>query len=100
MGESDAPRLLARRSEYGYVDRPGLALTREPEAIDAEEQERQTIDARRRDRERRLDAWRPARSLIFAGLVAFQPAADSRSASDLRAIERTLRRIDQRLSAQ
>lgn len=50
----DEPRYLARRSEQGYVDTPALALTGEPEAVDEEEQQRQTDAARRRALETRI----------------------------------------------
>lgn len=43
---SDAPRLLAARSEYGYTDHPSLALGMEPEAVSAEEQNVISIRAR------------------------------------------------------
>jgi hypothetical protein len=95
----DRPRLLAQRSEFAYTDRVDQALRDEPEAVSAAEQRHLTELAHRRDRRRRLDAWKPARSLISAGIVSFTPAADRYSRSDLRVIERTLRRIDQRLGA-
>lgn len=95
----DRVRLLAARSEWGYTDNRFKAMRDEPEAVSRQEQERQTQLARRRERQHRLDAWRPARSLISAGIVSFQSAADPQSRSDLRLIERAVRKIDARLGA-
>jgi len=41
------PRLLAARSEVGYVSFGGLALPREPEAVPAAYQRKLTSEARR-----------------------------------------------------
>jgi hypothetical protein len=95
----DPPRLLAARSQFAYTDRLDQAMHDEPEAVSASEQRHLTDLAHRRDRQRLLDAWKPARSLLMAGIVSFTPNADSRSRSDLRLIERTMKRIDARLRA-
>ena len=38
----DTPRLLHRRSQNGYTSTPGMALNREPEAVDVDTQHRIT----------------------------------------------------------
>jgi hypothetical protein len=96
----DPVRLLAQRSEHAYTSNPLKALKEEPEAVDAATQAELTARSRRAERERLRAAWAPARSLISAGVVAFRPMADSRTQSDLRVIERTAQRIDQRLAGQ
>jgi hypothetical protein len=54
-------RLLAQRSEFGYTDRPELAVPWEPEAITEDEQNVISLRARtefaevRRDENRRQD---------------------------------------------
>jgi hypothetical protein len=68
--------------------------------VPADEQRRQTELARRKERERKAAAWKPARSLITAGIVAYSPMADRPTLSDLRVIRRTLERIDRRLTGQ
>jgi hypothetical protein len=97
---ADKPRLLAKRSEVGYVSDSARALRGEPEAVSASEQRHLTQLARRRERQRRVDAWRPARSLLMAGIVAYTPAADPTTRSDLRVIQRVVQKIDRRLGAQ
>jgi hypothetical protein len=52
---ADPPRLLARRSEQGYVTSPAVALPREPEAVDEETQRQISTEARLRFAETRSD---------------------------------------------
>jgi hypothetical protein len=98
--QRDRPRLLAARSEHGYTTNPLAAMKDEPEAVSEVKQAELTVRSRRAERERLRDAWRPAHSLITAAIVGFLPVADRRSQSDLRVIERTAARIDQRLAGQ
>lgn len=100
MTSADPARLLARHSEHGYVSDVALAMDREPEAVPEAAQQRITRDAHRRDRQRQIDAWRPCRSAIAAGVAAYEQIADRPALGDLRAISRSLQRIDQRLGAQ
>ena len=95
----DRPRLLAARSEFGYVDVEARALPAEPEAVSALEQERQTKTVHRQEEERRKTAWRSAHSQIDGALQQFEQEGhpDPRTRSDTRAIARTARRIDERL---
>jgi hypothetical protein len=67
----DEVRLLAARSEYGYVDRLSAALPGEPEAIPSDVQQRYSAAARRRDSARLRAEWGPHRDLILSELDAF-----------------------------
>jgi hypothetical protein len=97
--KDDRPRLLHARSEYGYTDRIQAALPHEPEAVSAEEQKRQTLQARRDDQQRRADAWKAAHGQIDGALQRFKQEGrpDPRTVSDLRVIERQARRVGERL---
>jgi hypothetical protein len=92
------PRLLHRRSEHGYTDRPAQALTAEPEAVSAAEQRRLTTEARRRATEREREAWHRFRTIVVPELVALGGVLDRGLASDLRALARQLERIDRKLA--
>ena len=52
---ADPPRLLARRSEQGYVSHPGVALEGEPGAVPEDVQRRISTEARMRFAETRAD---------------------------------------------
>jgi hypothetical protein len=95
--DADEPRFLHRNIAHGYTARHDLAARGEPECVSEDYQRQLTEQARSRETRRRLAAWRPAAELIQSGIAAFAPSADTRSRSDLRVIERTLKRIDQRL---
>jgi hypothetical protein len=97
---ADAPRLLHKYSQHGYTSHLHEAMRDEPEAIPLAVQDDYAQDAHRRDRECRIAAWRQCRSAIAAGVAAYEPIADRPALGDLRAISRSLRRIDQRLGAQ
>ena len=62
------PRLLALRSQFGYVDDARLAMRDEPEAVPASYQERLADEAERRDREQRVTAWKSAHETIASVL--------------------------------
>lgn len=96
---TDEPRLLAQRSELGYVRFGGQALAGEPEAVDEATQERFALAARRARDEQLRAAWALAHGQIDSALRTFEEAGrpDSRTLSDARAIERTAARIDKRL---
>jgi hypothetical protein len=95
----DRPRLLARRSEHGYTDRPALALPLEPEAIDEETQRRQTLSARRREQARLRAAFDETSAKINGSLdelssrVALPPGARS----GVRAVRRSTAALGRRL---
>jgi hypothetical protein len=72
----------------------------EPEAVPVDQQKRLTELAHRRELQRRVDAWKTARSVITAALVGFQPFADPSMKSDLRLVTRACEKIDRRLAAQ
>src|SRR5262249_18011673 len=54
--DADRPRLLARRSEVGYVDHPTRALQGEPEAISEADQERLAEQDRHAAEQRRTES--------------------------------------------
>lgn len=60
----DHVRLLARRSELAYTDRPAAALDGEPEAVDAATQARLSERARRTAVEREARAWGEVRVVV------------------------------------
>jgi hypothetical protein len=91
----DALRLLAQRSELGYVDRVDRALTDEPEAVSAAEQRFQTRQAARLKEERERESWRSARSSILLAIESVHVEADVEH--ELRAIRRACERVDRKL---
>jgi hypothetical protein len=94
----ERPRLLHQRSQYGYTDRHAEAMRDEPEALSAREQAEQTAEAHRRWHEQQRRAWGKARDQIIGATQEFSASAavDPRTRSDLRAIQRTVTRVDQR----
>jgi hypothetical protein len=96
--DGDRPRLIARRSELGYVERAALALPHEPEAVDAATQAGLTLAAHRRQVRERADAWQTGRRLILDGVRVVRAARPPRAiVGDLRVLERQVSRIDDRL---
>jgi hypothetical protein len=92
---ADAVRLLALRSEIGYVDEPIRALVDEPEAVSAAEQRYQTRQAARLKEEREREVWRTARASILLALETVHVDADV--SHELRAIRRACERVDRKL---
>lgn len=93
-------RLLARRSEYGYTDKPSLALPGEPEAPPERDVELFALDARDRDSTRQaeeLAAWRelPLDQRLRDALASARRRGIDCS-RDLRLIEQRLERIKRR----
>jgi hypothetical protein len=85
-------------SQYGYTDKPSLAVREEPEAVPPEDQEWLTEQAKARDRERLFGEWEPLKRMILriveeAGGRAFGP----RVRDELRVIRRSVERVSQRL---
>jgi hypothetical protein len=98
VGDDDRVRLLAKRSELGYVDRTQAALAHEPEAISAAELAHQTLLAHRRRAEQQRETWQTARTLILQGVaVARSSRLPRRVISDVRAVERVVARVDAEL---
>jgi hypothetical protein len=98
VGDDDRPRLLAKRSELGYVDRVQAALAHEPEAISAAELAHQTLLAHRRRAEQQRDVWSTARAMILQGTaLARSSKLPKQVISDVRAVERVVGRIDSEL---
>lgn len=104
---AERPRLLAARSEHGYVDSPARALRQEPEAVDAGEQARITAAARARD-ELRLEAAAGETRIALHSEIAYLrervEAMRSRArrsgvecGAETRTIELSLRRVERRI---
>jgi hypothetical protein len=95
--DDDAPRLLAARSELGYVAEQHRALRDEPEAISASEQRRQSVIAQRAQRERLRREWAPVLADLDAFLSLALPRGVAHRASSVarlaRSVDRELRAI-------
>jgi hypothetical protein len=100
--EGDSPRLLARRSELGYVDRTAKALPDEPEAVPASYQRHLADLAHRRDRERRLAAYTITSNAIGRALddLLSTLGGDPRIASRIRVVRRSVQEVGRELRAQ
>jgi len=94
----DPPRLLHRRLEAGYTDSLVLAAAGEPEAVDADTQERITHRAQRAEETRRRDAWHGIRGdlqhIVDELGRAFGPAV----ADELRDLRRGIDRLNRKLA--
>jgi len=93
----DEPRLLALRSEFGYVDRTIGAMADEPEAVSEAEQRVMTQGAAALADLLRRQTWIEARDGIRASLALLDLAVFSDVSRDLRAIDRLVERLDARL---
>lgn len=87
----DQPRFLGRT--HGYADRPTI------EAVDADEQARQTALAHRRTELEHRQEWLQSRERIRAELDRLREVFGGFISSDLRVIRHQLDRIDARLRA-
>ena len=92
----DAPRLLAARSELGYVERLALALQHEPEAVPADYQQAITGTGHTASRRRRT-TYQERRDTIEAELNALV-RDDVLPRRELRLIRRELDRLDRRFA--
>lgn len=93
--QPDRPRLLSRRSEYGYTHLAAEALPGEPEAVDAETQAAFSVAARHSEAQRQRDEWARAHRQISGALQAFHESGpDLRVANAVRAVERAAARVD------
>jgi hypothetical protein len=96
---ADPPRLLHRRSQYGYTDDASFALIAEPEAISAQAQREITESSHRARAEALVDEWVKARTRVVGALDHFErvgrPPDSMRS--DLRVIARVVERVDRDL---
>jgi Tfp pilus assembly protein PilO len=92
----DEPRYLG--PALGYVASSTAAMDK-LEAVSEAEQERQTLRARRAERERQLAAWREAHATITNALAAFRRSGpiDPGVASAVRAVERSAEAVSQKL---
>jgi hypothetical protein len=91
-------RLLARRSELGYTNRPAQALPLEPEAVPAAVQRRLSEEAKQRSRARDRAEWVAARARLQLELDYVRARPWSRTVrDDLRALQRLLDRLDRLL---
>src|SRR5205823_2202444 len=98
--ELDPARLLAARSEFGYVDRLDQALHDEPEAISEHEQRVISQRARLDWLERRRRAWSEATAVIFPALDTFTATINGDAALQhaVRAVRRSADAVGRRLA--
>lgn len=98
MSRTDEPRLLHRRSEYGYTRSSAEALPGEPEAVDAKTQRHISLAARRTQEQRQREAWASAHRQISGALQTFQASGPDRRVLDAaRAVERAAARVTRML---
>ena len=91
-------RLLARRSELAYVDRPDLALEREPEAVSAACQRALVQEAQRAAAQHGLADWRIRyRALVVDVDGLRRQTYMRRFDGELRTLIRMLERLDERV---
>jgi len=92
-------RFLHRDATRPPTDNPQLAVRHEPELVDANTEARYAADARRAAEARLRAAWKDAHDGITGAVRDFRAAGvtDRRVLSDLRAVERGVGRVDQRL---
>jgi hypothetical protein len=87
--QSQPPRLLHRKLEHGYTQVPALAAPREPEAVTAAEQQRQSEDSHaRHDGQLRAVVIRMQNDLAI-----LRSSRDRRFRSEFRSIQQSLEGI-------
>jgi hypothetical protein len=92
-------RLLHARSQYGYTDRPDLALRSEPEAISQEAQDALAARSQRAARDAQLEEWRERRGAVARELQWLYSQRLRRDVrTQLRAVQRQLDRLDRKLT--
>jgi hypothetical protein len=92
---TDPPRLLHRRSELGYTDRPAVALPNEPEAVSPEVQRGLTAQAALRARRADRASWLRARELLLAGIAELHRLPGT--VDDRRVLARQVDRLEHKL---
>lgn len=97
--DSDPPRLLALRSELGYVDRLALAMLDEPEAVSEPAQIEITRRSQREWKEARRRRWDEARKSIDGALDSFAATinGDPPLCNALKAVRRSTEAVTRRL---
>jgi hypothetical protein len=86
---ADRPRLLARRSEVGYVESTSAAIPHEPEAVGADVQELLSERGRRAAEDRRRQALQAELDAVKRALNHYEAQA--------RHCSRQLARLERRL---
>lgn len=95
----DQPRLLHRRSQYGYTDDPSLAVFAEPEAVSRDDQAVITQRAHRVEREVQVEQWAEHRAEIERRLGwLYSQRFKCNVTTQVRALQRQLDRIDERIA--
>jgi len=95
----DRPRLLASRSEVGYVDSTRRALVDEPEAVSAEEQAHLTRQAHVAGSRRRRREWQAIRGCLEEQADALKTRFGPEVSNELRELRRTIDRLERKLAA-
>jgi hypothetical protein len=97
VADEDPPRLLHRRLEAGYTDKPMLAAAGEPEAVDAETQEQLTRQSQRREDSRRNANWHEIRGQLQATIDEIARAFGTVASEELRDFRRGIDRLNRKL---
>ena len=96
----DIPRLLHKRSHHGYTTDPAKAMFGEPEAVSADAQRAITAQAHDHAHQLQVAKWIEARADIQRRLDWVWSQRFRRDVqSQVRALERQLQRLDQRIAS-
>jgi len=91
-------RLLHARSEHGYTHSTAEALPHEPEAVPADYQAELTRLAHVQAELRKRTVWHQHRRVMWQVFSFAEQAFGREVASELRALQRDLARLDRRLA--
>ena len=95
----DAPRLLHRRSQYGYTQDLSKALFAEGEAVSAEDQAWLTARSHRTAHDAQLVQWRERRAEIEKQIDWLESQRLADVHAQLRTARRQLDRIDKAIAS-
>lgn len=96
----DQPRLLHRKSQFGYTDDPSKAVFAEPEAVSREDQELLTTRAHRAAQQAQVAEWMVHRAEIERRIAWLYSQRFQRDVSaQLRQLTKQLERLDQKIAS-
>jgi hypothetical protein len=97
----DEPRLLHRNLAHGYTSIPALAVPHEPECVTEAEQTAMTAAVHRRERERRVAAYRAAECAVTSALDTFLQSIgrDRQVAHAVRGVRRSMTAVGRQVGA-
>jgi hypothetical protein len=94
----DPARLLHAKSQYGYTRSTAEALPDEPEAVSAPYQAELTRQAHVAAELRKQRVWHQHRQVMWQVFSFVEQAFGREVASELRALQRDMARLDRRLA--